>query len=69
VNVKDDKMKESVVRFRVCSRSEELKETTQTSSINYCLDQLITVLNSVPKVCVCDDDDDDDDEEEEEEDE
>jgi hypothetical protein len=55
-------MKESMVHFRVCSRSEELKETTQTSSTNYCLDQLTTVLNSVPKVCVCDDDDEEEDE-------
>ena len=35
--------------------SEELRETTQTSSTNYCLSQLMTVLQPVPKVCICDD--------------
>jgi hypothetical protein len=52
----DHKMKESMV-LSVPNLSQELKETTQTISTNYCLDQLTTGLHSVPKVCICDDDD------------
>jgi len=44
--------------------SEELTDTTQTSCTIYCLNQLMTELQPVPRVCICDEDDDEEEEEE-----
>lgn len=49
----DDKMKAKAGSVLECvpDLSEELTETTQTSSTIYCLNQLMTELQPVPSIC------------------